>query len=510
MVGALRADERSGASALARLTGAAILALLVLLLIETLFETWLLVVLADRTIGQSGLPELVLPAWPRGVRNAAYIALALLTLIHVISTGAYRRFVTPADIAFGLLAASLIVAGIAGGSSPRLIAEAVFVYLRAAILLYAIRALAPDWKTSRTVLWVLGAIVGLNAFLAVALAWVGPGGYQALGFIDLGWANLHRAQALQSHPNHLGHLVGLAMLGLIAWFATSAAVARRWWAFFGLLAVALALSQSRESLLGVMVGLAVIGVLARDQRRRLLGAFVLVVAVTGLSWTAQPQNWTELARRLQGVVSAVQVPSGEEGGVTCDPLTQDCGVDGIPRRENRILFYQQGMQLWLGSPLVGYGVGQFGGAVASQNDPQWYANPRFGPGGFDMHGLDAQQVDSFWLHLTVETGLIGTLAYLAWLALLALPTIIVARRGPTPSGGGPPVAEPEMTRITNRWAIGAITFGVVSAIFSPALEDPLFAPLLMSIIGLAWAMRTSPATVVRTSAAPAVPEPAAA
>jgi len=532
-VDALRDATRSGSSLLSRVTGSTIFVLVVMLLVESLFETWLLVLLADRSIGASGLPELVLPAWPRTIRNGAYIALAIVTVLHIAQAGRVRRFMTPADAAFGALVIALVVAGLAGGSSLQLTFEGVFVYLRAAVLLYAIRALAPTWAMCRPILWVLGGIVVLNAILAVLLAWIGPGGYQALGFVDMTWANLHRAQALQSHPNHLGHVAGLAMLGLLAWIATTGPTGIRWWLVFGLLATALALSQSRESLAGVVAGLAVIAILARGRRKALIGAFGLMVAVTLFAWTAQPENWAELARRLQGVIAAVEVPSGEEIGVSCDPVAQDCGIDGIPRRENRVLFYQQGLDLLLRNPVLGYGVGQFGGAVASQHDPQWNRNPKFGPEGFDMHGLDAQQVDSFWLHLSVETGLVGSIAYLAWYASLLWPSIVATRFGgrgrttDTPDTESDPDGDaaetshqaasrreqdevlgevrqgPRVLVTTNLWAVAALVFGAMSAVFSPALEDPLFAPLLMAIVGLAWVMRTTPVPATDADPAPA-------
>ncbi len=93
-----------------------------------------------------------------------------------------------------------------------------------------------------------------------------------------------------------------------------------------------------------------------------------------------------------------------------------------------MLFSQQGADLLADRPVLGYGVGQFGGIVAETHDPNWAADPRFGPDGFNLHDYDDITVDSFWLHLTVETGTLGLIAYLVWLTLLALPLIELTRR----------------------------------------------------------------------------------
>ncbi|WP_163566727.1 hypothetical protein [Fodinicola feengrottensis] len=40
---------------------------------------------------------------------------------------------------------------------------------------------------------------------------------------------------------------------------------------------------------------------------------------------------------------------------------------------------------------------------------------------FPLAGAHPDQVDSFWLHLTVETGLLGLAFYLLWLYFLIFP-----------------------------------------------------------------------------------------
>ena len=503
-----RAGAGSSWPTLTRVTSSAIVVLLVILLVEALFESWLLVLLAERATDPTGGVTLVPPAWPKTLRNAAYLAVAALSVVLIVDKRWARRFTTPADVAFGLVVVAMLVAGVGGGSSPALIAEGMFVYLRSAVIFYAIRAVAPSWPQAQPVIWLVGGIVVVNAVVAIAFALVGPAAYSAIGVVDLSWVNAFRAQAFQDHPNHLGHVLGFAVLGLLALLAVARRVERRTWLLFAGLSLALALTQSRESIMAVVIGAAVVAVLARGHLRTMALGLTMLVVLTGITWTLQPGSLEALRHRIVGVVGAVRVPSGAEAGVTCDPIVEDCTVTGLPKREIRVLYLQQGIELWRASPLIGYGVGQFGGSVASRNDPSWNLDPRFGPTGFDLHGFPANQVDGFWVHLLVELGAIGTIAYLAWYALLAGPGVRAARRVRRVAATARDVADGVDLHVTHPWAVAGLMFGAVIAAFSPALEDPLFPPLLMGVVGLSWVLATDRPADGRTDPTPSAAPPA--
>jgi O-antigen ligase len=262
------------------------------------------------------------------------------------------------------------------------------------------------------------------------------------------------------------------------------------------LALALSASQSRESIIAVVVAAAVIWVLARTHGRRVLAVVVIIALGSVAQVVVRPSNLVEWQRRLVGVVDAFRVPSGAEPTVppqpSGDPTADPAAVPTkVPPREIRVLYYQQGLRLWAHQPVLGYGVGQFGGIVAQENNPDWHLNPRFGPGGgFDRYGFKSVQVDSFWLHLTVEAGALGVLAYLTWLYLVLLPLLrrtprLHRPRGPTPGDLDPGVRVAAFTY----WAIGAVTFAVQVAFLSASLEDPLLPALLFTVVGLAWVIR---------------------
>jgi O-antigen ligase len=260
--------------------------------------------------------------------------------------------------------------------------------------------------------------------------------------------------------------------------------------FIGL-ALALSATQSRESMIGFVVGAAVIVLLRRNGWpviRVVSIALVLVIGFAAAQVAFSPSNRAELQRRFNGVLSAIHLGSGSEQSGYCVEGNKGCDASNpnrVPQREIRVLYYQQGAKLWLKRPVFGYGVGQFGGIVATEHDPRWYADPRFGPGGFKTYGFNSQQVDSFWLHLVVETGAAGTLAYLVWLALLIAPFVTLAYRRRRSEGT---VQRAPPLHPFAYWAPAAVAFGAVIAFFSSSLEDPLFPALLFTVLGVAWVL----------------------
>jgi O-antigen ligase len=295
---------------------------------------------------------------------------------------------------------------------------------------------------------------------------------------------------LLDHPNHLGHVLALVLIGLIAWISGQPRVSVRWWLAVGAAALGMAVTQSRESVLATLGAAVLIWFLRRGGLRPILVCAAIITVMFGGYTLARPGNLTELLNRFGGVTSAVDTPSGNED---CEGFetNRECVEAGkVEKREIRLLFFQQGARLLADRPVLGYGVGQFGGIVAEKNDPNWELDPRF-PGGFDLYDFDGTTVDSFWLHLVVETGVVGLLSYLAWLALIVVPLLGVTRRfaGRRVWGSsGPRAPAHGKAHAVALWGIGVMLLSVVIAVFSPALEDAIYPPLAFAILGLAWAM----------------------
>jgi hypothetical protein len=86
-------------------------------------------------------------------------------------------------------------------------------------------------------------------------------------------------------------------------------------------------------------------------------------------------------------------------------------------------------------------------------------------------------VDVFWLHLLVEVGALGLIAYLAWMYLIGAPLVGAAsRRGNEPRDA------------IFLWSTAALAFAVLIATWSASLEDPLFPPMLFGVLGFGWVL----------------------
>ena len=91
----------------------------------------------------------------------------------------------------------------------------------------------------------------------------------------------------------------------------------------------------------------------------------------------------------------------------------------------RTLFVLQSLPIIRDHPLLGVGPGRFGGAVAFN-----YGTPIYHEYGFEpLFWNPAQRtVDNFWLHLLVETGVVGVAAFLAAALIPGVRIVGAARR----------------------------------------------------------------------------------
>jgi hypothetical protein len=450
--------------------GWGIIVLLAALLAEVLLEGWVQQIAGHAGRTAAGSEIHVLADWPKTVKTLLFIALAGATLLKIAVDRAWSEFLSKADLALVALGAVMVLAGVLGGSKLSLIGQALFVYFRGAIVFYAWRALKPSWRAVKPVLIGVGAFAVLSSAIATIEWIVGYPSYLWFGWTDLTWARLSRAHALFNHPNNLGHFLMIVLLGLLAWFTTQERVARKWWWLFGFLAFGLSATQSRESTIGIVIGAAVIWLLRRPTRKKPIAiALLLVLGFAGLQLGFTGQNRAVLFERVKGVFAAIHLGAGDEKAgfcVTDDPQCDE--ADGIDRREIRVLFAQQSVRIWAKRPITGYGVGQFGGIVAFKADPKW--NEKF---HFNLYGAKPDQVDSFWLHLLVETGALGLIAYFVWLFFLISPMVRARTRGPD--------VHPFVL-----WGPAVMVATLLVALLSPGPEDPLYPTLLFTVLGLGW------------------------
>ncbi|MEV0155087.1 hypothetical protein AB0H57_15245 [Micromonospora sp. NPDC050686] len=512
------AADGSRSRGLSHLLSVAIVVVVGILLVHVLVETWAQVLSGPTSADPRANLENA-AQWPKQLKTLLYLGLAGLTVVKVVVDRLWHRFRTGADLALLVLGLVMVLAGLVNDSSTSLMGQALFVYFRGVLVFYALRAADLEPGLVRRLLLVVAAVVGVNVLLALVQMLVGAPAYRMLGWVDMTWAEQSRAQGLQPHPNHLGHLLGLALLGFIAWVAVQPRVRLAWWAVAAVVALALSASQSRESLLGVLVAGVLIAILVRGSARRVLTVCLILSLCTAAQIAARPDNRAEWERRLDNAFSGFLHPAGSEhrtepappaaepasprpaGSPAATPgrtstakpkpsATATARPSGpaagpapspspAPVREIRVLYLQQAADILPRQPLLGFGIGQFGGVVAEKNNPNWHENPKFGPKGFNRYGFQAVQVDSFWLHLTMEAGVLGLIAFLVWLFFVLRPLLAALGRQRRQRNAPPPSAAVV-------WGVGALVFAALVAFLSPAFEDPLLPALLWTVVGLAW------------------------
>ncbi|MFC0005686.1 YML083C domain-containing protein [Micromonospora siamensis] len=501
---------------LSRLLSVAIVAVVGILLVYVLVDAWVQVLTGptneDLRVDLENSAQ-----WPKRLKTLLYLLLAALTMVKVAVDRLWRRFRTGADLALLVLGAVMVLAGVANDSSAGLMGQALFVYFRGVLIFYALRAADVEAGMVRRLLQVVAGVVGLNVLLALVQMAIGRPAYRALGWVDMTWAEQSRAQGLQSHPDHLGHLLGLTLLGFVAWVAVQPRVRPAWWAVAGAVALALSASQSWESLLGVLGAAVLIAILVKGGARRVLSVCLVLVLCTAALIAARPDSRAEWEQRVGNGFTGFLDPAGSETGAAPSAATRSPGAAAAasagrspsprpkpsgsrtpaaagtpssqpaaptasptpaPVRETRVSHLQQAADILPRRPLLGFGLGQFGGVVAEQNNPEWHKNPKFGPEGFDRYGSEAGEMDPFWLHLTMETGILGLIAFLVWLFFVVRPLLAGASR--RRNAGGPGPSAPVV------WGIVATVFAGFVAFFSPAFEDQLLPALLWTILGVAW------------------------
>ena len=264
--------------------------------------------------------------------------------------------------------------------------------------------------TTRQALIAIGVLVGLvlaGAVVAVAQALLSP---DLLGLSALRgrFGEAYRLAAFFGDPNVFAAFLSASIpftlfgtTGLRTTRGRRIAVAAAF-----LLVLALWLSFSRGGWLGAIGGFAIASTVV-DHRPIRIAAVVMVLAL--LVALFMPRNLLCL---------------------TCEARPDLVGstfgrVDTVGTgRDLRVLFVLNGMPILADHPLLGVGPGMYGGAAADI-----YGTPVYARYGTDELFANATQrtVDDFWLHLVVESGLLGLTAYLAMVGTALAPIIQRAR-----------------------------------------------------------------------------------
>jgi putative inorganic carbon (HCO3(-)) transporter len=225
------------------------------------------------------------------------------------------------------------------------------------------------------------------------------------------------------------------------------------------LVLALWLSFSRGGWLGAVVGLGTAALIV-DHRALRIGALVVVVAL--LVALVMPRN--VLCSECEDRPDLIGSTFGRVGTV---------GGGG----DLRVLFILNGLPIVADHPALGVGPGMYGGAAADIFDTPVYA--RYGTDELFVNPTQ-RTVDDFWLHLLVESGLFGLLAYLAMVAAALRPILRRAR------------GLPGLRGVALAGISGAVIGLAVNALTTMLLEANSVAFLFWFLLGIGSQLAVTP------------------
>jgi O-antigen ligase len=319
---------------------------------------------------------------------------------------ALRHPFTAAVAVFGVIS---VVSAIVNAVPPAVAVAGMLFTLDAAILFYLPRMVGYSQEDAQRAMWVIAGVVALTSLLAIGQALLSP---DLLGVTPVAGMSGEgiRVGSLVRDPNILGTLIGMA-LPFTLFSLVRLPRGRSWRITFGMalaLVLALLLTYSRGSWLGVAVGFGVVALVIDRRALIALGAVVLLAYVT-----------------------AVVMPKGILAGAS---LGYDPFATTINRfntvgegRDLRSLFIVNALPIVAEHPILGVGPGRYGGAAASV-----FGSPVHLRYGTDLLLTNQLTVDNFWLHMGVEGGVLGFSAFVAMIGT-ALIQPIRALRGSTGS-----------------------------------------------------------------------------
>jgi len=295
-----------------------------------------------------------------------------------------------------------VISAIANGVSPTQSAAGVAFTFDAVALFYLARMVGFDRRQATAAIAAFVALMLFAAVIAVLQALLTPDlfGLHAL-FGRFGEA--YRLASIFGDPNVFGALISAAAPFLLLGAVRSPRSRERWLnlAGFFLLALTLWLSFSRGGWLGMIVGLT-IGALVLDRRAFVAGIAVFIVAFGTAA---------VMPRDLLGHAAGETRP--DLVGSTFNRFETVGGGTDL-----RTLFILNAIPIVADHSLLGVGPGRYGGAAA-----ELFGTPVYRQYGTDKLFSNPTQrtVDSFWLHLLVEMGVIGFLAFVFAILSILVP-----------------------------------------------------------------------------------------
>jgi hypothetical protein len=320
----------------------------------------------------------------------------------------------PATIAIAAFVALGLVSALINGVPLLAVAAGFFYTLDAVALFYLCRLAGFSHRQAVLAIGAVGAAVVLMALIAVGQRVLGPN-ILGLGVFPGRSGETARIGSIVQNPNALGSLIALilpfSLFGLVRlpsrrtrWAMAAAAL---------VLAMALLLTYSRGSWLGVLFGTVAVALLLD---RKVLLAAIGVGALAFLLVNVMPRDV------LVGSSTGAARPPSDFNII--DTTAERVGNVG-GGRDLRTLLALNAIPILRDHPLVGVGPGRYGGAAAAHFPSPVYLQY----GTNKLLRFEFQQtVDNFWLHLLIEAGILGAAAFIASIGLVAVALVRTVRR----------------------------------------------------------------------------------
>jgi O-antigen ligase len=275
--------------------------------------------------------------------------------------------------------------------------------LKAVALFYLARMVGFSLRQAMAAIFAVIAVMIIASGLAILQALLDPN-FLGLNSLVGRFGEPYRLASIFGDPNVFGALLSATLPFAISAAARSPTARDRWVAasIVLLLAVALWLSFSRGGWLGMLVGFTIAGLIL-DRRSWLVGIAAVVVAFAIVSVMPRNLAVAKSSHKAQNPITSTQQR-----------------VETVGRGQDlRTLFVINAIPILADHQLVGVGPGMYGGAAADLFGSRVYADYR------TNLLLNAQQrtVDNFWLHLFVESGVLGGLAFIGMLLTIGVPLL---------------------------------------------------------------------------------------
>jgi len=348
--------------------------------------------IVDRYIVADLLPDDIAAA-SHFLSEALLLTVAMILAVRAWSDGrlvaVFHHPVIVALIAFTAIAA---ISAVLNGVPAHVALFGVVFTIDAAALFFLPLLVGFSLRQALVALGVIGGIVVAAAVLAIGQALLMP---RLFGMVPVRgrFGEELRLASIFGDPNVLGAFLIFAIpFALIA--AARLPDRRLRWLAGGIgfvLLLALWLSFSRGSWIALVLGVGVMLAVV-DRRALVLGTLAAVLSFGTAVY--MPRN--------------LMVPDRPRPNIV-DSTIDRVGAIGIGG-DLRTLFVLNAIPIVRDHPLIGVGPGRYGGAVASNFGTPVYTE-------YDTEPLfwrpTQRTVDNFWLHLLVETGILGVAAFLA-------------------------------------------------------------------------------------------------